>query len=101
MITKKPYEEYFRYHNFKRKSAGGCLNDDETIESAIVLVVSANDEDDEYPEMVGTVSVWNGTYVVYWLKGGEKGKKYEIKVRIVTSNNQKFENDKPIELVVI
>lgn len=101
MITKKPYEEYFRYYDFKRKRERGCLDDDEKIETTEVIVCDLNNEDDDYPEMVGDVTIETDTVVSYLLKGGEKGRKYKIIIRIVTSAEQKFENNKPIRLAII
>lgn len=96
MITKTPYEEFFRYYDFT-----AILNSQEQIATADVSVVSIDDEDEDCSEMIDSVSPYNNKFVKYQLMGGEKHKNYLISVKIVTSNGQKFENQAPIELVVI
>lgn len=99
MITKKPYEEYFIYYDFKRIKQGGRLDDDDTVKSAMAIVTAADNDDEDYPEMMGEVMPYGDTSVACFLKGGEKNKDYRIVIRIVTLSDQKFEGE--IKLAVI
>jgi hypothetical protein len=101
MITKKVYEEYFRYHDFGRINNNGCLSKDEVIDTASVIVCSALNENETYPEMISDVMPYRQTMVLYYLKGGEKGKEYKIIIRITTNKGQKFESNPPISLKIM
>lgn len=91
MLTKTAYEEFFRYHQFRRSDGLGWLNSDETLQSASVVVIDSSGMD-RSAEMVSGVAVYGGSSVIYRLKGGNAGEVYNIGVRAATSNGQRFED---------
>lgn len=91
MITKAVYEETFRTMQFRRPDGGGPLNDDETVTAAEVVCAQVGTEEDTTAEMISDVAPYDNTQVRYLLKGGTKGLYYDITVRCVSSNGQRFE----------
>jgi len=91
IIEKTAYEELFRTCEFKRPDAQGWLNALETIASAEVIVIERGTGTDVSATMVSDVAPYNSTQVKYKLKGGVSGKRYDIRVKGITSNSQKFE----------
>jgi len=98
MLIKTAYEEFFRYHQFRRSDGLGWLNSDETLLSASVVVMDSNGAD-RSAEMVSGAAVYGTDSVIYKLKGGTAGEVYNIGVRAVTSNGQKFEDGLMLKVV--
>lgn len=92
MVKKTAYEEFFRYHDFTQ-----WLNEDEEISQTDVTIYNSLGE--EEPDMVNNVAGYDKKKVRYKLTGGESGKQYRIRIRIVTSNHQRFEDS--ISLLVM
>jgi hypothetical protein len=92
MITKTVYEEFFRYHEFRRADSQGWLNESETLSSCEVKCHEKDTDADKSSAMVSDAGVYNNTKVKYKLKAGESGKLYYITIKAVTSNSQKFED---------
>lgn len=90
-ITKTPYEEIFRYHQFRRADGRGWLNDQETL-STVAVTVKDSAGVDQSSTMVSGAAVYQQTYAVYMLKAGTSGTAYTVNIRATTSNGQKFED---------
>lgn len=95
-IEKRSWEDYFRYHQFRRTDGRGWLNSSETIAS--VNSVTCREKDtgtDSTAAMISDEAVYSGdnTSVLYKLKGGTPGIVYVINFKITSSNGQKFEDE--------
>jgi hypothetical protein len=91
-ITKTDWEEIFRYHDFLRNDGNGWLNEGETISTPSVVCIDS-DGGDQSSTMISDVAVnTDGTQIIYKLKAGTVDEKYKVKIRAVTSNNQKLED---------
>lgn len=99
MIEKPAYNEEYRLLQFARPDGQGPLAEGETISSATVTVEERATGTDTSATMISNVASYNNTAVRYLLKGGTAGTAYFIRVRCVTSGNQKFEEK--LELRVI
>jgi hypothetical protein len=95
-MIKKAYEECWYYREFKRPDGAGWLNASETVSSATVTLTDASGAD--MSSMVSGVNPNNSTQVIFMLKGGTAGQNYDGKIRVVTSNSQKFESDFTLEV---
>jgi hypothetical protein len=99
-ISKRAYEEIFRYHQFCRSDGAGWLNASGTLTGTpTVTVEEAGSGTDRTSEMISNVAVYDSTQVVYLLKAGATNTIYIITIRVVSSNGQKFEDR--IELKVL
>jgi len=92
MIAKSAYEEFFRYHEFKRPDGKGWLGDEETASTAAVTIFEKDSGQDLSASMISAVSPYGNTKVKYMIKAGTAGKIYTIKIKITTSMGQKFED---------
>jgi hypothetical protein len=92
MILKKSYEEFFRYHEFKRDDGNGWLGDSETILAATVTAKERDTGMDVSASMISDVAPYNNTQVEYKLKAGTAGKIYVLTIQVATSTGQKFED---------
>lgn len=99
MITKTAYEEFFRYHEFKRPDGKGWLADEETISTAAVTIIEKETGQDVSASMVSSVSTYGNTKVKYMLKAGAAGKTYIATIKITTSTGQKFEDALEIKVI--
>jgi len=96
-FTKTAYEEFFRYHDFKRTDGQGWLGDGETV--ATVIVTAFDSEGTEVTtSMISSTGPYNSTMAKFWVKAGTAGKTYTIKIKITSSAGQKFQEN--ITLVV-
>lgn len=98
MITKRAYEEFFRYHDFQRSDGNGWLNTDETLTSGTVTAADKLTAADVSATMISSVSVYASTKMKYMLKAGTSGRTYVITIRVVTSNGQKFEDQVEVKV---
>lgn len=100
LITKYPYEEHFRYHQFRRADGSGWLGSIETLTGTpAVTVKEVSSGVDRTPEMISNVAVYDTTQVIYFLKGGTANTLYIITIQVVSSEGQKFEDH--LELKVL
>jgi hypothetical protein len=99
-IAKYPYEEIFRYRQFRRADGSGWLNSSETLTGTpTVTVKEATSGVDRTQEMISDVAVYDTTQVIYFLKGGTANTLYIITIQVVSSNGQRFEDH--LELKVL
>jgi hypothetical protein len=95
-IDKRPWEEIFRYHQFRRTVGSGWLNSSETIASIHSITCREKETGtDTTSDMISNEAVYSGdnTSVIYMLKGGTPGIVYVINFKIISSNGQKFEDE--------
>ncbi len=99
-IWKRPWEEPFFWHSFKRTPIKGWLADTETI-SSISLFAIYDSEDIVQSAMALSyvVDPADATRVKYQLAGGTVGETYTIDIKIVSSTGQKLEDKITLEVV--
>jgi hypothetical protein len=93
MISKKAYEEFFRYHQFRRTDGKGWLGATETISTPAVTVAEKLTGADRSSTMISDVSVDSDTKVKYKLKAGTSGVDYLITIKVTSSLGNKFQDD--------
>lgn len=98
-IEKRPYEEFFRFHEFRRADGRGWLNSSETLSSCGVTITEKATGADVSAAMVANVAVYSSTQVRYQLLGGSPNALYTVAIQVVTTNEQRFEDK--IELKVV
>lgn len=82
---KQPWEEETIQVGFSKILASG-----DNIQSA---TISIWDGDTEITStMIGATSI-SSPYVLVKIKGGDSGKNYNLRVRVTTSNGEKYEED--------
>jgi hypothetical protein len=99
LFTKRPHEEIFRYHEFRRSDGRGWLNDEEALAECTVTAAEKKTGTDVTSAMISLAAVYNDTAVRYLVAGGASGTSYVITIRAVTSNAQKF--DDRVECMVL
>lgn len=98
IIIKPAYNEEYRLCEFLRPDGQGQLTPDEIILSASILCTDS-DNADVTSTMISNVSPNQSTQVLYLLKGGVAGQDYLMHIRIVTSSEQKLEEQFLVKVV--
>ena len=95
-IDKRSTESFYRYHEFRRTDGQGWLASGEYISTATVTAYEKNRPIAVTSTMVSGTEVIDGnstkTKVKFLLKAGTSGKTYVIKINVVTSADQIFED---------
>jgi len=100
IITKRPYEGFWRYHEFRRSDGNGWLALGETVVTASVVVTDSTGQDVSGAMVSGvTPNGTPATQVKYYITGGNSGNTYTVEVRIVTSLAQKFEDSFEVKVL--
>ena len=86
---KWPSEEFWIYHDFKRKDNYGWLETSEVISDVVVNIL---DEDGDPVAGMCEGATMDGTKALVKLKGGESGHDYSIQFLITTDTGQEFED---------
>ena len=99
-VVKRESEEFYRYHEFQRSDGKGWLGTGETITTCDSVKTYEQDTDTETSSsMISDVAVdTDTTRCKYKLKAGTSGKEYYIKIRIISSTGQKFEDVLTLEV---
>jgi hypothetical protein len=96
IIKKKSSEEFYLGHEFRRSDGQGWLASEESILSATVASYQKDRPIAATSTMIANTSVISGnatnSRVTFLLKGGTAGKSYIIKINVVTSLGQIFED---------
>ena len=95
-LWKRPWEEVTFYHQFRR-DASGWIKDGDTIAS-IESVEVYDTAGSLQSGMITNQAVSQSTKVAWKVKGGSAGSTYEVKIRIVTTAGEKFEDHALLEV---
>lgn len=99
IFRKYAFEEFTRYHEFRRSDGTGWLTEGETIQGTPSVTCSDAAGVDTSASMVGTIGGGGTTRAVYIVKGGEAGKSYTFTIRIASTNGQQFEDRVIMEVI--
>jgi len=98
MFQKYPYEERYRYFQFRRSDYqdGLSVSPPEYLvasgsPSDLSVVCTDKDGNDCSSSMISSVQIYMSTQVMYLLKGGDSGKTYTITIKATTNLGQKLE----------
>lgn len=101
-FTKRNYEEIFLYHEFARSDDRGWLEDAETL-STVAVTCYDSASVDKSSTMISDATIITGNQtssrVKYKVKAGTAGETYTIKIKVVTSTGQKFEDQVTLKVV--
>lgn len=92
VFRKYPWEEIYRYFQFKRDDSQDGLDVGETIAS--INSVTSKDKAtgiDMSATMLSNISIFDDTQVTYLLKAGVSGSKYILDFKAISSRGQKLE----------
>ena len=93
--TKFDFEEFWIWHDFKRRDNYGWLENSESISSVEATLLAINDAGN----VVNTTSLTSqadGTKAKVYIEGGTPGSSYSIQIKITTSTGQVFGDRIPL-----
>ena len=99
-LWKRPSEEIWFYHQFKRIPTPGWLKTGETIASINSIVIwNTTDGVDASSSMLLSSAIVEDTKVGYKVGAGTAGKSYETRIKITSSGGEKFEDHIRLEVI--